>query len=205
MPVTIRDVREHELDCIVTLNNNAGTTILPVDADGMRWFYRNARYFRVAEVDGELAAFLLGITDGTDYASANYRWFAEQYPAFAYIDRIVVAQPFRGLGLGRLFYADVTSFADTRVPMLTCEVFLEPRDDVSLLFHGTYGFQEVGQQVMQTVNRRVSLLAKPLQSFSFVQETYLQGPEGTLPDVPWLRERLDGGGSEIVNAQAIAR
>lgn len=189
VPVTIRDVREHELDSIIALNNSAGTTILPVSEAGMRWFNENARYFRVAEVDGQLAGFLVGITDGTDHASPNYRWFSEHYPKFAYIDRIVVARPYRGLGLGRLFYADMTSFSEVRVPMLTCEVFLEPRDDVSLLFHGTYGFQEVGQQVMDAVDRRVSLLAKELPSFAFVRKTYLEGPEGHLPDVPWLRER----------------
>ena len=189
MPVIIRDVREHELESVVTLNNQAGPTILQMDAVGMRWFGDNARYFRVAEVDGQLAGFLLGITHGADYDSPNYRWFAQRYPEFAYIDRIVVARPYRGLGLGRLFYADMTSFAETRVPLLTCEVFLEPRDDVSLLFHGTYGFQEVGQQMMAAVNRRVSLLAKNLPSFAFVRETYLDVPPHRLPDVPWLAER----------------
>ncbi|MFZ2237799.1 MAG: GNAT family N-acetyltransferase [Dokdonella sp.] len=201
MPVTIRDVRENELDAVLALNNSAGTTILPIDDAGIRWFNQNARYFRVAEVDGKLAAFLVGIADGTDYASPNYRWFAQHYPAFVYIDRIVVARPFRGLGLGRLFYADVTSFAEARVPMLTCEVFLEPRDDVSLLFHGTYGFQEVGQQVMEAVNRRVSLLAKQLPSFSFVDETYLRGPAGKLPDVPWLHERQNGENPVVGHSQ----
>ena len=93
-----------------------------------------------------------------------------------YIDRIVIAQPYQGLGLGRIFYADVTSYAEVRVPLLACEVFLEPRDDVSVLFHGTYGFQEVGQQMMPGVNRRVALLAKDLPSFPFVRETYLHGP-----------------------------
>ena len=44
-----------------------------------------------------------------------------------------------------------TSYAEVRVPVLTCEVFLEPRDDISVLFHGTYGFQEVGQQTMAGV------------------------------------------------------
>lgn len=189
MPVIIRDVREHELESVVTLNNQAGPTILQMDAAGIRWFGEHARYFRVAEVDGQLAGFLIGFTQGADYDSSNYRWFSERYPEFAYIDRIVVARPFRGIGLGRVFYADMTSFAETRVPLLTCEVFLEPRDDVSLLFHGTYGFQEVGQQLMTSVNRRVSLLAKNLPSFAFVRETYLDVPPGQLPDVPWLAER----------------
>ena len=189
MAVTIRDVHKHDLDSIIALNNNAGTTILPIDEAGMRWFDEHARYFRIAEVDGQLAGFLVGITHGTDYASPNYRWFSEHYPKFAYIDRIVVARPYRGLGLGRVFYADMTSFAEVRVPILTCEVFLEPRDDVSLLFHGTYGFQEVGQQVMDNVDRRVSLLAMELPSFAFVRETYLDVPGGALPNVAWLQER----------------
>lgn len=189
MAVTIRDVREHDLDSIIALNNNAGTTILPLNVGGLHWFYDHAPYFRVAEVDGELAGFLVGFTHGSDHDSPNYRWFSDHYAQFAYIDRIVVARPQRGLGLGRIFYADMTSFAEVRVPLLTCEVFLEPRDDVSLLFHGTYGFQEVGQQMMDKVDRRVSLLAKPLPSFDFVRETYLDGPAARLPDAPWLRER----------------
>ena len=86
-----------------------------------------------------------------------------------------------------MFYADVTSYAEVRVPVLTCEVFLEPRDDISVLFHGTYGFQEVGQQTMAGVDRRVALLAKDLCSYPYVRDSYLR--EGGLPDVPWLAER----------------
>lgn len=188
MPVIIRDVREHELDSIVTLNNQAGPTILPMDLATMRWFGEQARYFRVAEVDGHIAGFLLGFTQGADYGSPNYQWFSQRYAEFAYIDRIVIARPYRGLGLGRVFYADMTSFAEVRVPMLACEVFLEPRDDVSVLFHGTYGFQEAGQQIMPGINRRVSLLAKNLPSFAYVRETYLANGGG-LPNLPWLAER----------------
>ena len=74
-----------------------------------------------------------------------------------------------------------------RSPLLTCEVFLEPRDDVVVLFHGTYGFQEVGQQRMGEHGPQVSLLARDLPSYAYVRETYLE--HGGLPDVPWLAER----------------
>jgi len=60
---------------------------------------------------------------------------------------------------------------------------------VSVLCHGTYGFQEVGQQLMPAVNRRVALLAKELFSFAFVRDTYLHGAAGALPNQPWLAER----------------
>jgi hypothetical protein len=56
-----------------------------------------------------------------------------------------------------------------------------------VLFHGTYGFQEVGQQLMSGVGRRVSLLAKDLCSHAFVRSTYLEG--AGLPSQTWLAER----------------
>jgi len=197
MALSIRDVQPHDLDSVLALNNAAGSTILPLDAAGLRQLHEQACYFRLAEVDGHVAAFLVALREDADYESPNFRWFQQHLQEFVYIDRIVVARPYRGLGLGRVFYADVTSYAETRVPQLACEVFLEPRDDVSLLFHGTWGFQELGQQVMPGVGRRVSLLAKTLCSYPFVRETYLRGPLGRLPELPWLAERasprrLDG-------------
>lgn len=193
MAIAIRDVREHELDSVLALNNAAGPTILALDSTRIRWFFDNADYFRIADVDGHVAGFLVAMREGSEYDSSNYRWFRERYPAFVYIDRIVIAKPYRGLGLGRVFYADATSYAEARVPVLSCEVFLEPRDDVSVLFHGTYGFQEVGQQIMPGLDRRVSLLAKNLPSFEFVRATYLEGSTGQLPNQPWLAQREHKG------------
>ena len=189
MTIAIRDVHEHELDSVLALNNAAGPTILPLDMARLRALAEQSVYFRVAEADGHLAGFLIALREDAAYDSPNFLWFRERYPEFLYIDRIVIARPYRGLGLGRVFYADVTSFAEVRVPLLACEVFLEPRDDVSVLFHGIYGFHEVGQQMMPTVNRRVALLAKELCSYAFVRDTYLRGPTAALPSQPWLAER----------------
>ena len=187
MAVAIRDVRESDLDAVLALNNAAGPAILPLEGARLRRFYQIADYFRVAEVDGHLAGFLIAMRESADYGSPNFRWFRDHYEQFVYIDRIVVASAYRGHGIGRVFYCDVQSYAEARVPTLCCEVFLEPRDDVAVLFHGTYGFHEVGQQTMPEVGRRVSLLAKDLPSFAFVRDTYLV--HGGLPDLPWLAER----------------
>lgn len=188
MSIAIRDVGEHDLDTVLALNNSAGQAILPLDADRVRFFMRLAEYFRVAEVDGQVAGFLIALRPGTPYGSSNYRWFCERYSDFLYIDRIVVAGSRRGSGLGKVFYADVTSYAEVRVPILACEVFLEPRNDAALIFHGTYGFREVGQHRMEEAGRQVSLLVKDLPSFEYVQTTYLA--HGGLPDVDWLQSRL---------------
>lgn len=167
------------------LNNTAGASILPMDGAQVDRFLKRADYFRVAEIDGNLAGFLIALRDTTPHSSSNFKWFAEHVREFVYIDRVVVGDPHRGHGLGRLFYSDVQSYAEMRSPNLACEVFLEPRDDVSLLFHGVFGFHEAGQQVMAESGRRVSLLVKELCSYPFVRDTY---PDG-LPDVPWLAPR----------------
>ena len=62
MSIIIRDVREHELDLVLALNNAAGPGILPMDAGKLRFFWENADYFRVAEKDGHLAGFLVAVS-----------------------------------------------------------------------------------------------------------------------------------------------
>ena len=196
MAPAIRDVREHDLDAVLALNNAGDTSILAMDATRLRHLYDIADYFRVAEQNGRLLGFLIALREKAAYDSPNYRWFQSHYDSFVYIDRIVIAHESRGHGLGRIFYCDVQSYAEVRVPLLTCEVFLEPRNDQTVLFHGTMGFQEVGQQKMGDVGPKVSLLARELPSFPFVRERYLE--HGGLPDVAWLRGRerpVDSKGS----------
>ncbi|MEO6517683.1 MAG: GNAT family N-acetyltransferase [Pseudoxanthomonas sp.] len=185
MSIVIRDVREHELDSVLALNNNAGLAILPLDSAKLQRFYRQAEYFRIAERDGNLAGFLVGFGAGADHESSNFSWFRERYPNFFYIDRIVVASRRRGGGVGRAFYADVQSYAELRYPQLACEVFLDHGADPALLFHGSFGFKEVGQNQMPDTDVRASMLMKELCSYPWVKETY----GDTLPDQTWTRCR----------------
>ena len=186
MSIVIRDVREHELDSVLALNNAAGPAILPLDAARLRRFHAEAEYFRVAERDGMLAGFLVGFASSAQHDSDNFRWFREHYQDFFYIDRIVVASRRRGGGVGRAFYADVQSHAELRYPQLACEVFLDDGNDPALLFHGSFGFREVGQHVMPGADgvpgHRAAMLMKELCSYRWVHDTY----GGHLPDVPWI-------------------
>jgi hypothetical protein len=171
MSLILRDIEADDLDAVWALNNSAGPSIVPVDRERMRQLFEVARYFRIARYKGELAGFQIALSPEARYDSPNFRWFREHYADFLYIDRIVVDSRFRRHGIGRVFYADVLSFAEVRYPLLTCEVFIEPRDDVALVFFGTNGFQEVGQQVLPN-GRRVSLMIKDMKAYPFVQETY---------------------------------
>jgi len=182
MSIVIRDVREHELDSVLALNNAAGPAILPLDAARLRRFLASAEYFRVAERDGALAGFLIGFGSGQDHDSDNFRWFRERHPGFFYIDRIVVASRRRGGGVGRAFYADVQSYAELHYPQLACEVFLEHGADPALLFHGSFGFREVGQHIVPGTRVRAAMLMKELCSYPWVHQTY----GDRLPEAPWI-------------------
>ncbi|NNE12341.1 MAG: GNAT family N-acetyltransferase, partial [Ilumatobacter sp.] len=59
----------------------------------------------VADVDGDVAGFCLVLPPGADYGSGNYRWFAERYDDFVYLDRVAIAPPFQRRGIGGALYA----------------------------------------------------------------------------------------------------
>ena len=180
MSLILRDIEAEDLDAVWALNNSAGCSIVPIDRERMRQLFEVARYFRVAHYNGELAGFQIALSPEARYDSPNFLWFREHFADFLYIDRIVIDSRFRRHGIGRVFYADVLSFAEVRYPILTCEVFIEPRDDVALVFFGTNGFQEVGQQVLSN-NRRVSLMVKEMKAYAFVQQTYRASGGHALP------------------------
>ena len=182
MSIVVRDVREHELDSVLALNNAAGPAILPLDAARLRRFFDHAEYFRIAERDGTMAGFLIGLASTAEHDSSNFRWFHERYPDFFSIDRIVVASRRRGGGVGRALYADAQSYSELRYPQMACEVFLEGANDPVLLFHGSFGFREVGQHVMPGSGIRAAMLMKSLCSYPWVRETY----GDALPDTPWI-------------------
>jgi hypothetical protein len=183
MTIAIRDVCEHDLDSVLALNNAAGPAILPLDAARLRLLFDHAEYFRIAERDGVMAGFLIGFGPNASYDSVNYAWFRQRYPEFFYIDRVAVASRRRGGGVGRALYADVQSYAELRYPQLACEVFLQPGTDHALLFHGSFGFREVGQNVMPEHDLRAAMLMKSLCSYPWVHATY----GDALPDLPWLQ------------------
>jgi uncharacterized protein len=173
MTIQLRDVLSSDLDTILAINNNAGESILPIDRNRMARFLEIARYFKVAEIEGQVAGFLIALTPEADYDSPNFNWFKSRYPEFVYIDRVVMTPNHRRSGVGRLFYADILSFAELRQPILVTEVFIEPRDDVSMVFFATQGFSEAGQH-----------------PYVFIRDTYLTRPDAQLPDWAW-QDRLN--------------
>lgn len=111
-----------------------------------------------------VAGFCMVLAPGADYGSLNYRWFADRFHDFVYLDRIAIDPDFQRRGLGRAMYAEVERLAGERRPSarhFTLEVNLRPRNDQSLAFHAGLGFAEVGQ-LETDYGTLVSLMAKPI-------------------------------------------
>ena len=159
----IRAAAPADFPAILALNAESVHFLSPLDAPRLQHLHAQAAYHRVVEIDGVVAAFLLALREGADYASPNYRWFAQRYREFLYIDRIVVSTMQQGQGLGALLYEDLFAFARTSgVTRMTCEFDLEPPNPASARFHARFGFREVGTQRLAGGRKQVSLQARTL-------------------------------------------
>ncbi|NIS88986.1 MAG: GNAT family N-acetyltransferase [Woeseiaceae bacterium] len=160
--IIIRDVRDSDIDPVLSLNQSEVPHVGSVDAAKMRWYAANASYFRVATSGGELAAYLVGFRPGTGYTSPNYLWFCEHYEDFAYVDRVAVAPFARRMGLASRLYDDFAAAMPDSVDIMTCEVNVRPSNASSMHFHRRLGFEQVGSLESEDGEKEVALLLRSL-------------------------------------------
>jgi predicted GNAT superfamily acetyltransferase len=163
--MTIRLATDRDLDEILVHNNAAVPAVNELTRSDLDWFLGEAHSFLVVDApDGSIAGFVIGLAGpGLDYQSLNYAWFSARYDSFVYVDRIVVVEQGRGLGIGTRLYDEFArrGRADDHRVMLA-EVNIEPRNDVSLAFHEARGFVRVGEQDTEGGTKRVTMLEKRL-------------------------------------------
>ena len=115
-----------------------------MDAKRVQQLHAMSSYHRVIAHDSQLVAFLLVLSSNCGYDSVNYEWFDQRYDNFAYVDRIVVRDGFRGQGLGTILYEDLFAWAiNQKIRNIVCEYNVEPLNEASRKFHSALGFQEV--------------------------------------------------------------
>lgn len=155
----IRPICERDYDFVLKTNLDNVEVLSPMDRERMLLLMPMCELFLVAELDGQPAAFLMALREGADqYDSENYRWFSSRYVRFLYIDRIVITESYRHMGIGRRLYEAVFAHAKSiGAPFVTCEVDTIPYNAVSLSFHKKMGFREVGTQHVNLNDVTVSL------------------------------------------------
>lgn len=156
---TIRDAATEDDDAILALNLESEDLLSPMDRARLALLRSQAAYLRVlCDADDAVVAFLMAFREGADYDSPNYLWFAERYPSFLYIDRVVVSAAYQGQGFGKRLYDDLFAFARrTDIATVACEFYTVPLNEGSSRFHAKYGFREVGAQWVVDGSKQVSL------------------------------------------------
>ena len=141
----LRPITDDDVPRVLELNHRHVELLSPLDADRLSRLQEWASRADVILCDGEVAGFVLVFSPGSDYDSANYRWFASRYgDSFDYLDRIVVDDAYRRRGLASAVYEVVETAAAAR-GRLVLEVNIEPPNEPSLAFHRGRGYVEVHQ------------------------------------------------------------
>ena len=161
--VALASAPENVLAEVLALNEAVEERTAPLDVPRLASLVGQAVFAEARlDVEGEVAAFLIGFDQDARYDSPNFAWFRERYDSFAYVDRVVVAPRAQGLGLARALYGDFAALAcEKGLARLVCEVNRVPANPESDAFHTALGFVEVGQGVPQP-GKLVRYLALPL-------------------------------------------
>lgn len=154
-PITIADEPS-----ILTLNNLHQRETSLLDATKLHHLLEQAYLARRIGVNDAL---LLAFDQDADYDSANFLWFRQRYPRFAYVDRIIVAEHARGRGLARQLYQTLfaKALADGHT-LVACEVNSDPPNPGSDAFHAALGFEQVGEATIYSGERTVRYLVRSL-------------------------------------------
>ena len=160
MSARIAPLTDPDLAALQAMNESAVPAVNSVPVAALRALRDMAEAFAVAHGAQGPCGFLVLLAPGADYASPNYRWFAQRYADFLYVDRVVVAPEARRHGVGQALYADAWHRACRRGAPLTCEVNLDPPNPASLAFHRRLGFSQVGVQRTEGGAKTVSLMIR---------------------------------------------
>jgi predicted GNAT superfamily acetyltransferase len=162
----IRDIQSKDYPAVLAINEFSVAVLSPLNQAQLERLIEQASIAVVAELDDNIAAFLLVVGPSTDYSSVNYQWFNQQYSDFLYIDRIVVHHNYRGKQLGQRLYEYVQKQAKAKSTARLCaEIDIQPPNLPSLKFHEKWGFCEVYKLHHESVagtEKVVSLQTKPL-------------------------------------------
>jgi len=162
--LALRPVRATDTARLLELNSAAVPAVNDLGPDDLAALITSSHsaIAVVAETEPDtVLGFAILFAAGADYASENYRYFSGRAQTFLYVDRIVVAAGYRGLGLGARLYSAVFDAARALpVEVVFCEVNLRPANPESLAFHHRLGFTEIGRQSTKNDTVVVSLLSR---------------------------------------------
>ncbi len=156
----LRPITQADHEAVLALNEQNVELLAPLDQPRLRQLLGWADSGSVIDVGGAFAGFVLTFVSGSAYDGENFAWFAQRYPDFAYLDRVVIHEDFRRRGLATRVYDELEGRCGR--PVFALEVNLDPPNEPSLAFHRARGYAEVGQRL--SGGHTVTLMVKALAS-----------------------------------------
>jgi hypothetical protein len=159
-PLAVADLDTIEGAALLALNNAHAVELSWLEP--ARLAHLVAQAFLARRV-GVADALLLTFDQDADYDSPNFLWFRQRYPAFVYVDRVVVADSARGRGLAKALYDDLFAAAQAAGhERIVCEVNSDPPNPASDAFHAALGFVPVGTAEIHGGKKTVTYLERRL-------------------------------------------
>lgn len=155
----IRTLEQQDYEKVLKLNNANTPAVSEIDSKELEWLVNKSLHSLVIEDSNNLlVGFSIILPPGIKYKSDNYLWISERYGDFEYLDRVVIAEEFRGLGCGRDLYQ--YWFEKAQAKNLILEVNIRPMNEASIRFHEKLGFKAVGEQDTTGGKKRVQYMLK---------------------------------------------
>jgi predicted GNAT superfamily acetyltransferase len=137
----IRPFQTQDLHPIWRINQANTPAVGSLELAQLEQVVEQSKVALVVEQGSEILGFVICMAPDSTYTSPNFLFFAKRYERFLYIDRVAVAEPSRGQGLGRRLYQ---ALQEQSPDPLACEVNTVPLNQSSLDFHAKLGFVPVG-------------------------------------------------------------
>ena len=85
MNMIIRDLKKEDYDFVLRVNEENVEVLSPMDRQRLEFYAGIADMFKIVEVNGKQAAFLIAIRDGADYPNDNFSFYSAKYPHLSLI------------------------------------------------------------------------------------------------------------------------
>jgi predicted GNAT superfamily acetyltransferase len=162
-PIVIREVRPDDIPEILRINVESSPGVTQLTVRGIAGLISEATLPWVAVADQGTAGYLIAFLGSASYGGEEFAWFKERMQNFVYVDQVALARSYRGRGIGSMLYSQLERWGSGQLcRSLNCEVNLDPPNPVSMAFHVSCGFIEIGR--MHTSDgRHVALLQKEVR------------------------------------------
>ena len=163
MNYKIEPVLQSDLDFILSLNQKSIPAVSSSNIEQLAYFLNISPYFKSIKIRDQIAGFLVGLMPGENYSSENYIWVNKNQHSFIYVDRIIIKEEFRNMGIGSFFYDHLVKNFSKKIKSIICEVNVRPMNTQSMNFHLKYGFSEIGRKNTENGGKRVAYMSFKIQ------------------------------------------